>query len=90
MRMQASPEIRAEACMQFEKFRKFLETELGVQPADETTHLYEQIKYGTFQPGPSSAQLRFNNIPTNLTAFVGRSQELTEITALLKIRTAVC
>ena len=53
----ASMDLRAEACMQFEKFRKFLETEVGVEP-EETIHLYGQIKYGTYQPVPTSGETR--------------------------------
>ena len=84
MRLMASMDLRAEVCVHYEKFRKFLETELGVEPEEETVHLYEQIKYGTYQPVPSREKLEHNNLPPNLTSFVGRERELREINALLE------
>ena len=53
-----------------------------LNPSDETTRLYEQIKYGMFQVSPN--RLRINNLPPDLTSFVGRGRELEEINLLLE------
>ena len=73
---------RAEACEQYKKCRKQLADELEVEPTDETTRLYEQIKYGMFQVSPN--RLRINNLPPDLTSFVGRGREMEEINLLLE------
>jgi flagellar biosynthesis GTPase FlhF len=46
--------------------------------------LYEQIKYGMFQPAPTLDKLRINNLPPNLTSFVGRERDLAEINNLVE------
>ncbi|MDY6878333.1 MAG: BTAD domain-containing putative transcriptional regulator [Chloroflexota bacterium] len=47
---------RSAALAQYETCRRLLAKELGVEPAKETTRLYEQIRDGEFQvPVPSSA-----------------------------------
>ncbi len=84
MRLYASLGMRSEACEQYEKCRELLANELGVEPAEETTRLYEQIKYGVFLAAPSLDKLRINNLPPNLTSFVGREQELKEINSLIE------
>jgi len=73
---------RTEACELYEKCREQLADELEVEPTDETTRLYEQIKYGMFQV--SANRLRINNLPPDLTSFVGRGRELDEINLLLE------
>ncbi len=84
MKMLASLGMRAEACAQYEKCKAGLAEEVGVEPADETTRLYDQIKYGAFLPVPSSQAIHHNNLPAYLTSFVGRKQELDELSALLE------
>ena len=73
---------RSEACEQYDKCQNQLADELEVEPSDETTRLYEQIKYGMFQVSPN--RLRINNLPPDLTSFVGRGRELEEINLLLE------
>ncbi len=46
--------------------------------------MYEQIKYGMFQPAPTLDKLRINNLPPNLTSFVGRERDLAEINNLVE------
>ena len=75
---------RSEACAQYEKCRQHLNDDLGVEPSDETTRLYEQIKYSLFQMSPDRQRTRINNLPPNLTSFVGRERELMEINNLLE------
>ncbi len=84
MKLLATLGMRSEACEQYEKCRQVLATELGVEPMEETTRLYEQIKYGVFQAAPSRRTQRINNLPTNLTSFVGRERELVEIDTLIE------
>ncbi len=84
MKLLATLGMRAEACAQYEKCRVGLVEEIGVEPADETTRLYEKIKYGGFLPVPSSQATHHNNLPAYLTSFVGRKQELDELSALLE------
>lgn len=84
MKLLSSNNMRAEACIHYEKFHRLLERELGVEPAEETTRLYEQIKYGTFQAALANQKQRMNNLPKNLTSFVGRERELHEINNLLE------
>lgn len=83
MQLYAAQGQRSEACEQYEKCREILNDELGVEPTGETTRLYEQIKYGLFQIASYRQSTRVNNLPTNLTSFVGREQELVEIDGLV-------
>jgi predicted ATPase/DNA-binding SARP family transcriptional activator len=84
LRLLGSMGKRSEACELYEKCRELLADELGVEPTEETSHLYEQIKYGVFHVAPSRQSLRINNLPTDLTSFVGRVRELEEINALIE------
>jgi predicted ATPase/DNA-binding SARP family transcriptional activator len=71
---------RNAALRQYASCRRVLADELGVEPAAETTALYEQIKRGT-----GRAAGRVERPPTNLpahiplTPFVGREGELAQI-----------
>lgn len=82
IRLLACEGLRAEALEQYERCREHLASELGVEPSQETTHLYEQVKYGTFQ-NSSTRRKSIDNLPPNLTSFVGRERELAEIAALI-------
>ncbi len=84
MKLLATLSRRAEACAHYEHFRASLAAEIGVEPTSETIHLYEQIKYGVFQGAPTTQPLKHNNLPTYLTSFVGRKEELDDIAALLQ------
>lgn len=56
------------ALVQYETCKKILQKELGVEPALETTALYERIR--------SARQAARHNIPASSTEFVGRENEL--------------
>jgi predicted ATPase len=59
-----------------------LAEELGVEPAEETTRLYEQIRNGELKapaPFPARPPGPPHNLPAPLIPFVGRETELTEI-----------
>ena len=76
MRLLARSGRRAAALAQYEACKRVLGEELGVEPAQETQALYEQIRAQAFEP-PAS------NLPASTTPFVGRARELTEIAGLL-------
>ncbi|MDX1417902.1 MAG: AAA family ATPase, partial [Candidatus Promineifilaceae bacterium] len=88
---------RETALSQYHKCRQVLAEELGVEPAAETTALFEQIRNGTlgresgdYQSSPgsdldngsSSAGPRKNNLPVAATSFVGHEEELAKLTEL--------
>ena len=82
MRLLALSGERGAALAQYESCRRALAEELGVDPGQDTTRLYEEIRDGvlkgaaapsTPQPGPR------HNLPTSLVSFVGREVELREI-----------
>ena len=82
MRLLALSGQRGAALAQYETCRRLLAEELGVEPAAETTALYEQIRDGTLEvpaPSPAGPPGPPHNLPTPLTPFVGREAELAEI-----------
>jgi len=70
---------RSAALQQYETCRVVLARELGVEPASETTHLYERIRAAGNAPR--------ENLPPPLSLFVGRETELRTIARLLKSET---
>jgi predicted ATPase/DNA-binding SARP family transcriptional activator len=72
---------RSAALAQYETCRCLLVEELGVEPAEETTRLYEQIRDGTLVPAPAPGRPPGppHNLPAPLTPFVGREAMLAEI-----------
>lgn len=72
---------RNAALAQYERCRNTLATELGVEPAPETTSLYERIRAN--EPAMASvgpplvlSATRPHNLPVQPTPFLGRQQEL--------------
>lgn len=76
MRLLARSGQRAEALVQYEACRQVLAEELGVEPAQKTRALYEQIRAGAFH-------IPVSNLPVSTTPFVGRVRELAELAGLL-------
>jgi predicted ATPase/DNA-binding SARP family transcriptional activator len=84
---------RAAALSHYETFAELLESELGTEPSEETTALYKQISGNeiTVPEGSVKASVVANdlrtapvvNIPTQPTQFLGRDEELKQITDLL-------
>ncbi|MCI0577372.1 MAG: tetratricopeptide repeat protein [Chloroflexi bacterium] len=84
MRVQALHGLRPQALALYEQCRQLLADELGVEPAPETTHLWQQIKDGSLQSIPARpAQTEIHHFPTPLTPFIGRQRELNEIVTTL-------
>lgn len=67
---------RASALAQYEACRRALADELGVEPEEETTALYEQIKSGQFKAEAVAPRHNLLAVPT---AFVGREPELARL-----------
>jgi DNA-binding SARP family transcriptional activator/predicted ATPase len=78
MRLLALTGQRSAALAQYETFRRMLAEELGVEPEDETTALYERIRAGQ-APGESTLAPPDSNLPIPATPFVGREPELDAI-----------
>jgi predicted ATPase/DNA-binding SARP family transcriptional activator len=83
MRALALSGRRGEALAQYDTVRRVLEEELGVEPAEETTALFERVRDGIEEPPlPGSVQAtapHAHNLPTQHSPFIGREEELTRI-----------
>jgi predicted ATPase/DNA-binding SARP family transcriptional activator len=89
---------RSAALAQYETCRQTLVEELGVEPGQDTTALYERIRCGdvsreaegqgrrgddVFAPLPPRTPAPLHNLPAQTTPFIGRETELAELTQLL-------
>jgi len=88
MELFAQQGYRAAALAQYEKCRKILSQELGVEPMPETQALAESIRKGLAAVSPSEADLGAirqvqHNLPVATTTFIGRGEELKKIRELL-------
>jgi predicted ATPase/DNA-binding SARP family transcriptional activator len=95
MRILALSGQRSAALAQYESCRRILAHELGVEPSPETRALYEQIRAGALSSNETRkqeeretsispiSQSPIFNLPTQLTPFLGRSRERTELGRLL-------
>jgi predicted ATPase/DNA-binding SARP family transcriptional activator len=90
MRLYALDGQRSAAQNQYRTLRRFLREQLDVEPAAETTALFEQIRAtgadaagGVHAPPLLRRPPDPSNVPEVSTAFVGREPELDEITDLL-------
>jgi predicted ATPase len=84
---------RNEALRQYETCRERLMDELGVEPAAETTTIFEQIKAGESSGPKQASRARFlldkpervrHNLPSQTTSFVGRDREMRAVVRLLQ------
>jgi predicted ATPase/DNA-binding SARP family transcriptional activator len=73
---------RPEALAQYETCRKALKSELGIEPSAETVKLYESIRDSQL-PEPWPTKAHPNNLPTQLSRFIGRQQECNQVKGLL-------
>jgi predicted ATPase/DNA-binding SARP family transcriptional activator len=81
MRASALSGQRSAALAQYQRCCQILADEMGVEPAPETTALYEQIQAGKLE----TLKAQPHNLPIQLTPFVGRESELGEITEMLNL-----
>ena len=70
---------RSGAVAQYEACRQVLEQELGVEPAPETTALYQRILAGEIAAPAEATGPPPQNLPPQVTPFVGREAVLSEI-----------
>jgi predicted ATPase/DNA-binding SARP family transcriptional activator len=98
MKLYAQTGQRSAALRQYQECVRILDEELGLEPAEETTALYEQIRTGSFvaehlepttDPGgetglPVRRSSAQHNLPAQTTLFVGRDEELAELGAQLR------
>ena len=75
------------ALKQYQMFEQTLRKELGLDPQPETRALYKQIRKGDikqFQVGIKREKIApQNNLPQQLTSFIGREKEQAEIVRLI-------
>jgi predicted ATPase len=86
MRVLAVSGQRSAALEQYERCRRVLAAELGVEPAQETTALYERIRdTGSAELSAQRDETQYvQNFPAQTTALIGREAELAELGALLE------
>ncbi|MBN1937628.1 MAG: SARP family transcriptional regulator, partial [Anaerolineae bacterium] len=76
MRLLARSGQRSAALSQYERCRRALAEELGIEPDEETLTLYERIR--------AAGESCPHNLPPQLTPFLGRKEELAEIAERLE------
>ena len=83
---------RAGALITYTRFAQKLRDELGIAPTAETTRSYETVRSqgDAHESGSDAAgEISANNLPTYLTSFVGRKEELESLQAALSERRLV-
>ncbi|MCB0017053.1 MAG: tetratricopeptide repeat protein [Anaerolineales bacterium] len=73
---------RTAALAQFESCQTLLAQELGVEPSSDTIQLRDQIRAGEL-PVPAQPQARLHGFPAQLTPFIGRGEEVTQVMSQL-------
>lgn len=81
MRLLAQRGQRTAALAEYERCRRVLAEELGVEPSQETAVLYEQIRQET---GTAALPEPMPSTPAPLTPLLGREQEVADVQALLR------
>lgn len=96
MQLHAWAGDRAAAARQYEGCVKVLAAELGIEPAPETTALYQALVHGapaappppgasqaSPSPAPPAPGAPRHNLPADVTPFIGRAATLIEVAELL-------
>ena len=85
---------RSAALAQYEACKRVLAEELGVEPAERTRDLYEQIRSdmltGKDKTPPNIPSVPIHNLPVALTPFIGREQELAALDRLITDTSCRC
>ena len=88
MRLLSYQGKRSAAVEHFERYQEQLQTELSIEPEDETVALYHQIQSGVFESHSANTVVETQATPTNLapniTPFIGREKELEQLRAHLQ------
>lgn len=74
---------RAAALTQYEHCRRALADELGIEPDEETTRLYERIRDKPTALPISDPHRTVSSLPLDVTPFIGRDSELQQIATLI-------
>lgn len=77
---------RTKALIQYESCRRTLAKDLGIEPDDETTKLYDEIRSRNFRASPneqSDPAPIAHNLPHPLTSLIGREKELAHLNKFL-------
>jgi predicted ATPase/DNA-binding SARP family transcriptional activator/DNA-binding CsgD family transcriptional regulator len=94
MRLFAASGRRRKAIAQYQRLRRVLSEEVGVEPAESSRLLHERIVAGQLEePPPSESHgvvaraggSQKHNLPAERTSFVGREEELIEVERLLSM-----
>ena len=86
MRLYAMNGQRQQALRQFQTLRQVLQAELDAEPSPAVQALYEAIQsgqLGAVAPVSLPTATRHHNLPAQLTSFIGRKQEIAEISRLI-------
>ncbi|MBC8446491.1 MAG: AAA family ATPase, partial [Chloroflexi bacterium] len=86
MRLLALSGRRSAALAQYETCRRLLAEELGVEPSNETTALYEQIRDGLLSGGVIATPAP--PLPSTPAPFVARARELAKLNSFLDLALA--
>jgi predicted ATPase/DNA-binding SARP family transcriptional activator len=81
MRIYAANGQRGAAMTQYRICQRLLRMELGIEPAVETTRLFESIRDS--EPGRVMGKARQTNLPAQLTRFIGREKEIAALCELI-------
>ena len=73
----------AEALRVFERFRRFLAEESGLEPSAALTEIARTVLAQDANDAPSGAKFYTGNLPAQQSSFVGRGQEIAELAVLL-------
>jgi predicted ATPase/DNA-binding SARP family transcriptional activator len=79
MRLYADSGKHAASLRQYDECVRVLSAELGIAPDPETTSLRDEIKNGTRERRAFSAPPAPDNLPADITPFIGREPELVQI-----------
>jgi len=83
MRCYASLGQRQQAVRSYQALKDVLRRELEVEPAPESTHLYQEILTGQYPPISTPLRKPQHNLPAQLTSFIGRGKEIVQVKKLL-------
>jgi predicted ATPase/DNA-binding SARP family transcriptional activator/predicted negative regulator of RcsB-dependent stress response len=84
---------RSQALRQYQVLQEILDKELGAEPDPDSQRMHRQILEGKYPPPKKQTQpaedltqaleVRKHNLPSQITSFIGREQELAQVQKLL-------
>ncbi|MBN2146624.1 MAG: tetratricopeptide repeat protein [Anaerolineales bacterium] len=87
IRLLAQDGLWSAAQAQYQRLRRYLKVQLGVEPSAETQALFERLRIQAAQnkPLPADQVVTYDNLPRSATPFVGRENELEALGDLLNV-----